>query len=158
MEEDSSNISSSVAVAALLLTFASLFVLVGEALEFYGAVDIVRRSRQPISSLVNVRVAVLFALPVTFSLLGLVAAVGLFRSREWGRRTAVFLATVPVTVYSLLVIIHPAFLSRMGGGTTPFAIGDLAFAVCVYALVLFVPLSLWWLILFTRRGIRSQFR
>src|SRR5579859_775307 len=125
MEGNSSNTSPSIAVAALFLTFASLLVLTGEAAEIYGAVDIAHRTGQSASDLVNARLGVLFVLPVTFSLLGLLAAVGLFRSREWGRQTALFLSTVPVTIYLLLVIVHPIFLSSQGGGRTPFAVGDL---------------------------------
>ena len=160
MESKPSNISPSVAEAALFLTFASLLVLTGGIAEIYGAVDLAHRNGQPVTDLVNARMSLLLALPVTFSLLGLVAAVGIFCSREWGRQTALFLATVPVAVYSLLVIFHPAFLASKErlGRATPFGVGDLGFAVCVYALVLFIPLSLWWLILLTRRGIRSQFR
>ena len=103
----------------------------------------------------GVRSDVLMALPVAFSLLGLVAAVGLLRFREWGRRAALFLATAPVTIYLLLVSFQPVsiFGKHRGAGSL-----NLALPVCIYALILFVPLSLWWLILLTREGVRSRFR
>ena len=80
-------------------------------IEIDGAVDIVRRTGRPLTDLASARMYVLFLLPLTFSLLGLVAAVGVFRTREWGRQTALFLATVPVTVYSLLIVYHPVYMA-----------------------------------------------
>ena len=152
------NASPSVAAVAIALMLASLVILAGEAIQVVGAVHILQGSGQPLSAFVSARPIVFLALPVTFSLLGLVAAVGLLASREWGRRTVLFLATVPVTIYSFLVLFQPIALFGRHGGGGILTIGNLALSVCVYALLLFVPLSLWWLILLTREGIRSQFR
>ena len=150
--------SPSVAAAAIALTLTSLMVLAGEALQVVGAVHILRGSGKSLSAFITPRPIVFLALPVAFSLLGLVAAVGLLGSREWGRRTVLFLATVPVTIYSILVFFQPATIFRNHAGGGILTVGDLALPVCIYALALFVPLSLWWLILLTRERIRLQFR
>lgn len=150
--------STSVAAAAIALMLASLMVLAGEAIQLVGAVHILRGRGEPLSAFMSARPGVLLVLPIAFSLLGLVAAVGVLELREWGRRATLFLATIPVAIYSLLVVLRPVsiFPARMSGNL--FAVGDLGLPVCIYALAVFAPLSLWWLILLTRSGIRSQFR
>lgn len=150
--------SLSVVAAAVVLVLASLIVLAGEAIQFSGALQILRGAGRSLSAFINARVALLFALPVTFSRLSLVAALGLLRSREWGRRITLFLATVPVTVYSLVVTFKPVSIFPARMHAAPFAMGDLGLPVCVYALVVFIALSLWWLILLLRKEIRSQFQ
>lgn len=97
-------------------------------------------------------------LPGIFSLLGLAAAPGLLRLREWARRTTLFLATVPVALYSLLVILRPAFLFPPDVQSALLIIGDLGYAVCVYSLVVLVPTSVWCLAVLTRADVRAQFR
>ena len=149
------NTSPSVAAAAIALMLASLIVLAGEAIQVAGAFQILGNTGKSLSAFLSARPGVLLVLPVGFSLMGLVSAVGLLRSREWGRRATLFLATAPVTIYSLLVYFQPVSIFGQHRGPGSF---NLALPACIYALALFVPLSLWWLILLTREQVRSRFR
>jgi hypothetical protein len=147
-----------VTAIAVVLLLGSLTVLAAITADVVSAVDILRRSGQPLTSLLNARVDVLGVLPGIFSLLGLTAALGLLRQREWARRTTLYLATVPVTLYSLLVVLRPSFLFPPDVQGAILTIGDLGYAVCVYSVVGLVPITTWWVIVLTRVQVRAQFR
>jgi hypothetical protein len=99
-------------------------------------------------------------LPMLFGLLGIVCACGLFGLREWARKGTLFLATVPVLVCVLLVLFHPSavFPPDPGQGAILAFGGGVYLGLFVYLLVALIPVSIWWLILFTRSSIRAQFR
>jgi hypothetical protein len=103
---------------------------------------------------------VYMVLPMSFGLLGIVCALGLLRLREWARKGTLFLATVPVLVCVLLVLFHPSavFPPDPGQGTILAFGGGVYLALFVYLLVVLIPISIWWQILLTREGVRSQFR
>jgi len=94
-----------------------------------------------------VHYAVLISVPLCISLLGIAVATGLLRLKEWARRTCLFLATVPVLGCAILVIIDPPRENSFD--IPPYIIG---------LLVILIPISLWWWILFAREGVRVQFR
>ena len=98
---------------------------------------------------------VLIAFPIGLSLLGIVASIGMFRLRQWARRLTLFFSTVPALVCALFLILHHARPPAQGA---IFVIGDLSnvFAGCLLAIL--APISIWWWILLTRKGVRSQFR
>jgi hypothetical protein len=104
----------------------------------------------------------LFILPISFSLMGLVTAVGLMLLKEWARKAAIFLSTVPALSYALLVFLRPAALVSRPRPNEQLALmtvgSGLDFAVYVYLLVILLPFSVWWLILFTRPGVKAQFQ
>ena len=149
--------SAAVTAVAGGLALGSLAILAGLALEFVGAVSICRNTGQPMSVLITPRVAALGFLPAIFGFLGLAAAVGLLCVREWARKTTLFLALAPLIVYLPIVILRPAIIFPPETGGSFLVVGDLAYALCVYSLVLMSPLSLWWIILLTRKEVRSQF-
>jgi len=127
-------------------------------MEFVSAVSICRNTGQPLTDLLTPCVSALGFLPAMFSLLGLAAAVGLLFAQEWARRTTPFLALAPFVVYLPIVVFRPAMMFRLETPGGLLVIGDLALAPCVYTFALMSPLSLWWLILLTRREVPSQFR
>jgi hypothetical protein len=72
------------------------------------------------------------------------------------------LSICPVMIYALLVIFRPAAIvskPRPNWQAQLMTVGsglDVAFYVLLLAIL--TPLSLWWLILFTRRGVKAQFQ
>lgn len=147
----------SVMALASVILFGSLVLLVGVIAEFVSAVEFCHRTGHPVASLMNVRVAFLAILPSIIGVLGLLAAFGLFWLRAWARRITLYLASVPVTVYALLAVLNPQSIFPPQPRGAIFVVGDLGYAFCIYLVVFFAPLSLWALILLTRREIRSQF-
>lgn len=91
------------------------------------------------------------ALPIGFSLLGIIASVGLVFLREWARKVTLFLAVAPAAIYTVLVILRPPSLFTGG-------IGDIYLYIVEGALFLLIPVSAWWLILFTRASVQKQFQ
>ena len=146
----------SIIAVAVVVLFGSLVALAGITAEFVGSVENCRKAGQPLTALLNMRVGVLAAFPGIASLFGLAAAIGLFRLQEWARRIMLYLSTVPLTVYALVVFLPPAFILGQNNRQSLFVIGDLGYAVCVYFLAILFPLSLWWLILFTRSRVKSD--
>jgi hypothetical protein len=147
----------SVMAFASVILFGSLVLLVGVIAEFVSAVEICHRTAHPVTTLMNVRVAFLGVFPGIIGILGFLAAFGLFRLRTWARRIALYLASVPVTVYAILAVLKPQSIFPPQPRGAISAVGDLGYAFCIYLVAFFAPLSLWALILLTRREIRSQF-
>jgi len=90
-------------------------------------------------------------LPISFSLVGIVTSIGLSLLREWARKSALFLATIPAAVYVEVLILRPP-------SVFPRRVGDIYLYAVAGALCLLIPLSIWWLILFTRPGVKAQFQ
>jgi hypothetical protein len=129
-------------------------------------VDIYRCSRsyrgagQPLSGIVNARLFAYAVLPFCLSLLGVASSVGLFGLRGWARKMAIFLSVAPVTICGLLLLLRPEaiFPPDTGLKYAILTVGDLGIAVYAYMFMILIPVSAWWLILFTRQSVRSQFR
>ena len=84
--------------------------------------------------------------PICLSLLGVVTGRGLLRMRNWARRVTLYMATVPVCICGVLLKLDK-------GGPLDFL------PVFVWPVfVILLPVSIWWWVLFTRKGVRSQFR
>lgn len=147
----------SVVAFASVILFGSLVLLVGVIAEFVIAVAICRDTSRSVTTLMNVRVAFLCVLPGIIGILGFLAAFGLFLLRTWGRRIALYLASVPVIVYAILAVLKPQSIFPPQPRGAIFVVGDLGYAFCIYLVAFLAPLSLWALILLTRREIRSQF-
>jgi hypothetical protein len=98
--------------------------------------------------------------PLAIGLLGMASSIGLLCMREWARKTTLFLATVPVSVYVLLVILRPrALFPPDPGQGAILAFGGgvyVVFLVCL--LTVLIPVSIWFRKVITRESVRSQFR
>ena len=129
--------------SVVLLVAASLFLF--QDLQLYYRYPSTYRPLHPDVYVVYV------ALPIGFSLLGIITSVGLCLLREWARKVTLFLAVAPAAVYTVLVILRPP--SVFTGG-----IGDIYLYIVEGALFLLVPVGLWWLILFTRASAQKQFQ
>jgi len=92
------------------------------------------------------------AVPMAFSLLGVITSVGLMRLREWARRRTILLSTLPLLGGVVLALLHPPSLFPPG------QISGIVLVVFVYILVFLTPISIWWLLVMTRKSVRSQFR
>lgn len=80
-------------------------------------------------------------------LVGIVTAVGLVRLKTWARMFTLFLATAPVCATA----VGAALYKRQPGL-------DFTPAILDGLLILLLPVSMWWWILFTRKSVRAQFR
>lgn len=100
------------------------------------------------------------AVPIGFGLLGLVASIGLLRLREWARQFTMLLSTAPVLAGAALAALRPPtlFPPNPPGDAMLIVKPGIVLAVFLCILVLLTPISIWWLVVMTRRSVRSQFR
>jgi hypothetical protein len=98
--------------------------------------------------------AVLIGVPLCLSLLGVVTGRGLLRMRNWARRATLYMATVPVCGCILFLRLYKPKPIAEGA---IFVVGDLLPAIACALLVVLLPVSVWWWILFTRKTVRSRF-
>jgi hypothetical protein len=127
-------------------------VVLAAAVFFMGSVLIL------LSGILNARLFAYAVLPFCFSLLGVIASVGLFGLREWARKTAIFLSVAPVTICGLLFLLQPNAIFQPDAGIkyAILTVGDLGIVVYVCMFVALIPVSVWWLIRFTRESVRSE--
>jgi len=98
---------------------------------------------------------VAIGVPLCLSLLGVVTGRGLLRMRNWARRITLYMATVPVCGCALFLRLYHSKPVPEGA---IFVIGDFLPLIAWAFLVVLLPVSVWWWILFTRTTVRSQFR
>jgi hypothetical protein len=101
-------------------------------------------------------------LPLCLGLLSVVTAIGLVRRRDWARRATIFLATVPVLICALVVLLCPAAmfpppLTPPSGSMLALGSG-LVYGILRLLLIVLAPAGAWWLVVSTRAEVRSQFR
>lgn len=98
--------------------------------------------------------------PLAIGLLGMASSIGLLCMREWARKGTIFLATVPVSVCVLLVILRPRalFPPDPGNGALLVFGGGVYLVLFVYLLIVLIPISIWFRKVLTRESVRSQFR
>ena len=151
--------SASIVTVAVVQFLGSGAVLLGWGRVLWGLILFYRmypRNHQVLASEIWI---FFIALPIGFALLGVVTSIGLLFLREWARQLTILLSTVPVSVYALLFVLRPPSLfppSPGPGGI--FALGDIYLPIVGYLLVLLIPVSIWWLILFTRASVKAQFQ
>lgn len=150
--------TNSILFAVVVLVLGSLIVLYGF---IYFAADVVKGLKLgiPLPHLADAPDLCFIILPTAFALLGLATGFGLLRMKEWARKAMIFLSTVPVLGCALLLLFAPAsvFPPRQPNKAPLFG-SEFFFGILDYVLVLLTPISLWWLILFTRASVRSEFR
>jgi hypothetical protein len=135
----------------------SVLILLATVLMFTDAVESYRIAGQPLSGIVNARLFAYAVLPFCFSLLGVATSVGLFGLREWARKMAIFLSVAPVTICGLLLLLHPDAIFPRDVKYAILSVGSMGIAVYAYMFMILIPVSVWWLVLFTRESVRSQF-
>jgi hypothetical protein len=145
-------------LAAIVLLAGSVLILLATVWMFTDAAESYRVAGQPLSGMVNARLVAYLVFPLCFSLLGVVTSVGLFGLREWARKLAIFLSVAPVTTCGLLVLLQPVAIFPPDVKYAILAVGDMGIVVYASMLTILIPVSVWWLILFTRESVRSQFR
>jgi hypothetical protein len=141
-----------------MLFTGSVLILLATVWIFTDAVESYRIAGQPLSGIVNARLFAYAVLPFCFSLLGVATSVGLFGLREWARKMAIFLSVAPVTICGLLLLLHPDAIFPPDVQYAILTVGSMGIAVYAYMFMILIPVSAWWLILFTRQCVRSQFR
>jgi len=141
-----------------VLFTGSVLILLATVWIFTDAVESYRIAGQPLSGIVNARLFAYAVLPFCFSLLGVATSVGLFGLREWARKMAIFLSVAPVTICGLLLLLHPDAIFPPDVQYAILTVGSMGIAVYAYMFMILIPVSAWWLILFTRQSVRSQFR
>jgi len=88
----------------------------------------------------------IFGLSFLFGVAAAVSAIGLLFVHEWARITTLYLATLPFFACSLFLMLYEPVPN------------DIFRPIAKILLVILVPVSIWWWILFTRPSVRSQFR
>jgi hypothetical protein len=73
---------------------------------------------------------------------------------------AIFLSVAPVMICGLLLLLRPdaIFHPDIGLKYAILAVGDLGIVMYAYMFMILIPVSVWWLVLFTRKSMRLQFR
>jgi hypothetical protein len=100
--------STSIVAAGLVLALGCVVMLLPEVWFVTSSIVENRNLGIPLPNFICGPGVFLFVLPISFSLLGLITVVGLMLLREWARKAAIFLSTVPVVSYALLVLLRPA--------------------------------------------------
>ena len=147
-----------VVALAVVIIAISLCGSIGVTAELVGAIETCRRTGQPVTSLMNIRVDLLGLFPGLASIFGLLGGGGLFGMRRWARRIVLYLAIIPMSVFGFLVLVRPASVFPPEPNGALLVVGDLAYPMCVAFLVVSVIMSVWSLMLLTRDDIQSQFR
>jgi hypothetical protein len=153
-EPDHSGPSGSIIAVAAVQFLGSLAALVPPGLVWASETQLQRLNPRNYQSQPTAFYVVLIAFPIGLSLLGIITSIGMFRLRQWARRLTLFFSTVPALVCALFLILHhPRAVHE-----AIFVVGDLSnvFAGCLLAIL--APISIWWWVLLTRKGVRSQFQ
>jgi hypothetical protein len=152
--------SPSIAWAAVFMLVGGLLFFLGSLLILVTAIQSYRDAGRPISGMLNAGLLAYVVLPLSFSLLAVVASVGLFGLRQWACKVSIFLSVAPVTTCVLLLLWRPeaVFPSNAGLKYAILTVGSFGDVMYIYTTILLIPISIWWLILFTRPSVRSQFQ
>lgn len=154
--------SAAVLIAVVALAVVCLGILVPKI--WFVASMIVDHSKvgTSLSGLLAASSIFLFYMPIAFGVLGLCIAAGLLFLKEWARKAAIQLPIYVEVIYALLVIFRPAGVVSKPRPNWQLGVMTMGSGldVALYVLLLahLIPLSLWWLILFTRPGVRAQFQ
>lgn len=150
-EESGDRPSASVMAVAVVQFAGSIVLLIPSGLFLFEELQIRHRYPSTYRLLPPAVYVFYIILPIGFALLGIVSAIGLGRLREWGRKTTLFLATAPATVYLVALMLRPPSIFPSG-------IGGIYLDAVAAALSLVIPICVWWLVLLTRPGVKAQFR
>jgi len=140
---------------AVLWSEIHIYLMVKRALETYGPGAPIRfEFLNPLVYLTYI------FFPLAIGLLGMASTIGLLCMREWARKATIFLATFPVSVCVLLLILRPKTLfPRDPGQGAMLVFGGGVYLVLLMCLLIFlIPISIWFRYVLTRESVRSQFR
>jgi|HubBroStandDraft_6_1064221.scaffolds.fasta_scaffold17864_2 hypothetical protein len=143
--------SASIMAVATVQFIGSIALLVPAGLFLFEELQLRHSNPSTYRALHPAVYVVYIVLPIGFAVVGIMASMGLWFLREWARQGTLFLATVPAAVYTELVILRPSALF-------PRSVGGVYLNVVESALFLLVPVSTWWLILFTRPSVKARFQ
>jgi hypothetical protein len=151
--------SRSIVAAAVVQLVGSLAVLFPSGLFLAEEIELHRLYPRTYHFLHPSVYVTLIAIPISLGLFGVVSSIGLLQLREWARKATLFLSVVPVVGCAVLVILHPptVFPPEPAQGAI-LVMGDIYLLAYKFLLAILIPVSTWWLVLFTQRGVRSRFR
>jgi len=155
--QDSVKPSHSVIGVAVALFLGSLLVLLVSLWELISVIQHSYNWNQfvlSISTFVNAVFFGLNLLQIAFSVTGIIVSIGLLRLREWARIGAIFLSTASLATLAFSLLIFVGATSETGRGGMAAGYGVLLFGV---VFLLLSPFSIWWFVLLTREGVKSQF-
>lgn len=151
-----STLSASIVAVAAVQFLGSLPFLYVCGIALWGTVWVTHDFAKPAALIV------VFGFPVLFSLLAVATSIGLMFLQEWARKTTIFLAIAPALGCALLLILRPPSILPSAGPNEQQALmtvgSGLVPAIFLYLLVILIPISIWWLVLFTRPSVKAQFR
>jgi hypothetical protein len=108
-------------------------------------------------SILSFFIVSVLGVPPVLAVLGLQTGIGLFRLQAWARKSAMVWAGTSLTFCLLLVVRYPYEIFAV---QNEHFVGELAMIKQFLAqstLILLIPTSVWWLILFTRESVKAQF-
>lgn len=92
--------------------------------------------------------------PLCLAFIGVLTGTGLLRVQNWARRVTLCMATIPVIACVVFLCVH----HPKGVGDALFVVGDFSPAIAWALLIVLLPVSIWWWVLFMRANVRSRFR
>jgi hypothetical protein len=150
--------SSSILAVAVVLLLGSLLIL---SVSLWTLNYMIQHSydwndfRMSISTLVNAMFFALTLLQIIFSLMGIIVSIGLLQLREFARKAAIFLSTVPIVILTFcLLILLTANESRTGREGIAAGYGFFLYGAFFLPLL---PLSIWWCIALMGARVKAQF-
>jgi len=152
---------ASIAAVAIVQFIGSVILLIPAGVFFLAEFQLYRLYAQTYRALHPGVYIFYIVLPIVFALTGIITPIGLGFLQEWARKCTLFLAVVPATVYAALLILRPPSVfpgGRAGEGALLTIGGDIYFDAVAGVVCLLVPVSIWWLLLFTEQGVKAQFR
>jgi len=148
--------SPSVITVAVVQFLGSLPFLYVCGIALWGTVMVTHDVANPAALIV------VFGFPVLFGLMAVATSIGLVFLREWARKATIFLAAAPVLGCALLLVLRPPSILPRAKPNEQLALmtvgSGLLFDIYLSLFLILIPISVWWLILFTRTSVRSQFR
>lgn len=149
--------SAGVTCAAALSFCGSLFALYVWSGIYFGIVQSSPDSRgHHLYDLHPLAFAVIVAVPVFLIVCGMCLGVGLFQLRAWARRAALIWATVALLFCLGMIAFRPfqtfVIPENFVGETESFKQ-----LLAIMAIVLLLPVSVWWLFFFRLASVKRQF-
>jgi len=123
----------------------------------YDLSRMIRPNGEPVLATFSFFILGIAVIPPMLALLGLQTGLGLLRLLPWSRKSALLWAAISLLCCAVLMVRYPYEIFTIDNEHFR---GDLAITAQFFVqamLILLVPTSIWWLILFTRESVKKQF-
>jgi hypothetical protein len=152
--------SAAVTAAATLAIAGSCIALLAWGWFSYNLFRTVQAIHARAVSLKRWEILFVFAtaiLPPAFAILGLQTGAGLFRLSAWARKSALLWAAFSLALCMYLLVSNPYEILVIDSDHWSSDLALLKQFLAQAFLIALAPVSIWWLILFTRASVKAQF-